>query len=73
MNEKEFRNLGIGNKFIYKEKVVLEVRKTRGCDDCYFRDYTCSECFYMANQGYIPQCSKQYREDGNDVKFIEVK
>ena len=44
MEDKEFKNLEVGKKFVYKE-VVLEVSKSRGCDNCYFVNNTAAECF----------------------------
>lgn len=72
MNNKDFKDLDIGQKFIYKEKVVLEVCKSRYCDECYFVDNTCSQCWYEAKQGYIPYCTPDNRKDGNNVIFKEV-
>ena len=72
MTDKEFKNLEVGKKFVYKE-VVLEVSKSRGCDNCYFVNNTAAECFYMTTQGYKPHCTRLNRKDGKDVIFKEVE
>lgn len=56
----------IGERFRYRN-IILEVRKGKGCIDCY------AFSFKNCETSSLPLCSAKEREDKNDVIFVKIE
>ncbi len=75
MTDKEFKNLGVGEKFNIGYR-RFEVKKGDGsskdCKTCYFSS-SLNSCACLRAEYMLPHCKKFLRKDGIDIIFIEVE
>lgn len=67
---KKFRNLGIGETFELRGRKIAVSKGNGSCVGCFYAGkHTCNFLMMIAS---IPECNRNYREDGKDVIFKEV-
>lgn len=73
MSDIKFKNLGVGNTFIFtKKKLIVQRAETDfDCKACIFAEKD-NECLFLQKMGVIPECDMVFREDNESVVFVEV-
>ena len=68
MTKDEFKNLEVGEKFVYDNKKlqVKEAKTYWDCTGCYFNERNCITVT-------LPHCYRGIRKDKKSVVFVEVE
>lgn len=68
---KDIDDLKVGETFqLGNRRFKLEKGIPEECGKCFFY-VNCLECGEMQRYGFIPECEGKFREDSQDVIFIE--
>lgn len=74
MTDEKFKNLEVGNTFMFaKKKLIVQRAETDfSCQACIFVEKS-NECLFLQKTGVIPECDMFFRKDNESVVFVEVQ
>lgn len=73
VQEQEFKNLKVGEKFIIGNKKIKLVESEKySCENCIFQ-HNISDCQFFQRKGIIPECSFDIRDDNKNIIFKEAE